>query len=304
MSSVIQSVRSTVFSDPQQRGIVLMAMAVFVFSIYTALTKYLAADFSPLQIQFFRGVFGLIPLLIVARLRHEPLRFCSQRPWLQVLRAVLGISSTALFVLAYRQMPLADAVTIGYAAPIFVTALSVPLLSEKVGLHRWSAVVVGFIGVLIVAQPGAGMASEGALLAISGTVLYALMILATRRLGGSDSVLTTMLYSTVLYIAITAPAMPFLWVAPNAGEFLAFAMIGMIAGLGMFLFVEAYRLAPAATVAPFDYTAMGWAALFGYVIWAEVPSPTTVLGIAVIAAAGLYIVHRERVRGSGAASRT
>jgi drug/metabolite transporter (DMT)-like permease len=256
-----------------------------------------------MQIQFFRGLFGLLPLLLIALLRRESLHFQSRRPWLQVARAALGIGSTVLFVLAYRQMQLADAVAIGYAAPIFVTALSVPLLREKVGLHRWSAVAVGFAGVLIVAQPGTGVVQEAALLAVAGTLLYALMIIATRRLGGCDSVLTTMLFSTVLYIVLTAPVMPFVWVRPSVLEFAGLGAIGLIAGLGMFLFVEAYRLAPAAVVAPFDYTAMGWAALFGYLFWAEVPQTTTMLGISVIAAAGLYIVHRERVRGSGATVR-
>lgn len=282
--------------DAGLQGIYLILVAGILFSSNNAIGKWLVTDYSPAQIIFFRGLFGLVPVAIfvhraggwsVLRCRH---------PGLQVFRAVSGLASNLAFIQAYRTMPLADAVAIVYASPIIVTALSVPLLSERVGLHRWSAVFVGFIGMLIVAQPGSGVFGLGGLLALVGTFFYALSILATRLLAGRDSTVCTMAYSTGLYALLCGLTLPVVWVPPSWPALGLFAMLGLIAGLAMFLFISAYRFAPASTLAPFDYTAIGWSALFGFVIWGEIPSLTTAAGILTIAASGLYILHRERIR--------
>ncbi|RDD63700.1 DMT family transporter [Ferruginivarius sediminum] len=284
-------------------GVALVAFAVVLFSVYNALTKWLAADYDPLQIVFFRGLFGLLPVALIL-LWHgggtAVLR--SRRPGVQVLRAVLALAANICFILSYRAMPLADAVAIGYAAPIFVTALSVPMLSERVGVHRWSAVLVGFLGVLLVARPGVGVFEPAALLAIFGTLLYALSIIATRRLGTLDAAITTMAHSTSLYVIICALALPFVWVTPTWTDLAFFLALGLVGGVGMFCFVQAYRMAEATKLAPFDYTAMVWATIFGFAIWGEVPTLWSVAGISVIAGSGLYIVHREHVTRRTAAA--
>lgn len=282
------------YSDARGRGILLVCGSALVFTGYNAVGKWLVATYDPLQIVFFRGLFGLLPLALIAWSSGggwATLR--SRRPGLQVSRGLCGLAANACFILAYRSMPLADAVAIGYAAPIFVTALSVPLLSERVGAHRWSAVAVGFLGVLMIARPGVGVFDWGAALAVLGTLSYALTILATRRLAGSDATACTMLYSTGLYAIVCSLALPAVWVTPSRQDLALFVALGALGGLGMFLFVHGYRFAPAATLAPFDYTAMGWASLFGFAVWGDVPAWLTLAGIAVIVASSLYITHRE-----------
>lgn len=279
------------------RAIIYMLMSVFLFTSFNATAKWLAADFDALQIVFFRGLFGLLPVALL--LLHDgggPARLVSRRFDLQLLRAGTALGTNVCFILAYRSMPLADAVAIGYAAPIFVTVLSVPLLSERVGLHRWSAVVVGFLGVLLVAQPGVGVFDPAAIFAILGTIQYALMIIVTRRLGQIDPTVCTMAHSTILYVLACGLALPFVWITPSWMELLLFLFLGFVSGAGMFLFMQAFRHGEAATIAPFDYTAMGWAIVFGFIIWGDVPSWISLAGICVIVASGLYIMRREAVR--------
>lgn len=282
-------------AGPQSgRAIALVLVAVVLFSVYNALSKWLAGAYDPLQIVFFRGLFGLVPvLLLVAWEGGGPASLRSRRPGLQVARAGLALGANVCFILSYRAMPLADAVAIGYAAPIFVTMLSVPLLAERVGLRRWSAVVVGFLGVLLIARPGVGVFEPAALFAITGTLLYAGTIITTRQLGGVDPAVATMAHSTGFYAVACALALPFVWVMPSLVDLGLFVALGGVAGIGMFCFIQAYRLAEASTLAPFDYTAMVWATVFGFLIWGEVPTLITVTGIAVIAGSGIFIAQRE-----------
>jgi len=285
-------------SNATLRGIYLLLASEIFFAGYNAIGKWLATGYSPVQIIFFRGLFGLLPVAILVWQAGGRPALRSHSPGWQILRAVCSLTSNIAFILAYRTMPLADAMAIGYASPIVVTALSVPLLSERVGLHRWSAVVVGFAGILIIARPGTGVFGAGGLLAMAGTLFYALSILATRRLAGRDQTVCTMVYSTGLYVLLCGLPLPFLWVTPSWPDLALLAALGMVGGLGMFLFISAFRFAPASTLAPFDYTAIGWAALFGFAVWGEIPGLYTVTGILIIAASGLYIVHRERIRSA------
>jgi drug/metabolite transporter (DMT)-like permease len=285
------------------RGIVYIAIAVFLFGAFNTVMKAFADDFPPTQLIFFRGLFGLLPLFVLLALDER--RFANLRsanPRLQVARALSAFIANVLVVVSYQFMPLADAVAIAYAAPIFVTALSVPLLGERVGVHRWSAVLVGFLGVLLVAQPDSGVVDVGAIFAVAGTFSYALCNITTRRLGAVDAPMTTMLWSTMLYTAFGALTLPWAWTTPTPAQIPGLMAMGCIATGGMFFYVRAYKYAEAGKLAPFDYTAMGWAALFGFLVWGEIPQLMTWLGIAVIALSGLYIVHRETVRRRGAAT--
>lgn len=292
------------YVDARTRGIVLVCAAALVFSGYNAVGKWLVATYDPLQIVFFRGFFGMLPIALIVWRMGGLATLRSRRPGLQFVRGVCGMLANACFILAYSTMPLADAISIGYAAPIFVTALSVPLLSERVGVHRWSAVMVGFLGVLLVARPGVGVFDWGALLAITGTLFYAFTILTTRLLAGCDSTACTMVYSTGIYVLLCGIGLPAVWITPDWTDLGLFLALGTLASLGMFMFVHGYRYAPAASLAPFDYTAMGWAAVFGFLVWGDVPAWATFAGIAVIVGSGLYITHRERVRGRRGAPAT
>lgn len=277
-------------------GIVLIAIGVLLFSTYNALGKWLATDFSPWQIMFFRGLFGFLPFAAWALFRGGGRVLRSTQPGMQLLRALLGFGANLLFIYAYREMPLANAVTIGYAAPIFIVVLSVPLLSEHVGIRRASAAVVGFLGILLIAQPGSGLFSTGAVYALGGTLCYSLLIIATRRLGRSDNALCTVVWSSGIYALACAAILPGIWVTP-AGMDLGFLVAtGLLGGTGMLLFAQAYRHAEAAVLAPFDYTAMLWAVLFGYLIWGDIPEPMAVAGMVIIAGSGLFLMHHERMK--------
>lgn len=277
-------------------GIAFVAAGVLLFSLHNALGKWLSADFSPWQIMFFRGLFGFLPFAAWVLLSGRRAVLRSRQPWTQLLRALFGFSANLFFIFSYREMPLADAVAIGYAAPIFIVFLSVPLLSERVGIHRASAAFVGFLGILLVVQPGAGVFSAGAVYALAGTLCYALLIVTTRRIGFSDSALCTVVWSSGLYALACAAALPQVWTTPGPVDAGLLVVIGLLGGSGMLMFAQAYRHAQAAVLAPFDYTAMLWAVLFGFLIWGEIPGPAAVAGMAVIAGTGLYLMRHERLR--------
>lgn len=277
-------------------GIAFIAAGVLLFSLANAIGKWLSTDFSPWQIMLFRGLFGCLPLAAWVLLTGRASLLHSAQPMMQALRALFGFSANLLFVFSYRELPLADAVAIGYAAPIFIIFLSVPLLSERVGIHRATAAFVGFLGILLIAQPGSGVFSAGALYAVAGTVCYSLLIITTRMIGFSDNALCTVVWSSGLYAIASAGAMPFVWTTPEATESGLLVSVGLLSGTGMLLFAQAYRHAKASVLAPFDYTAMVWALVFGFVIWGEVPGPVPVFGMIVIAATGLYLMHYERLK--------
>lgn len=272
--------------------------AVLMFTFDSALKKWLAADYSIWQIMLFRGLAGALPIFGYALIFAGSTAVRSKQPGLQLLRAGFGLGANLLFILAYREMPLAEAVAIGYAAPIFIVVLSVPLLSERVGVQRASAAVVGFLGVLLVAQPGAGLFSAGALYALGATLFYALLIIATRRLGSSDGALCTVLHTSGIYGLASALVVPFVWITPDAADLGLLVLVGLVGSAGTLLFAHAYRHAPAALLAPLDYSGLLWAGLIGFIIWQEVPGVAAVLGMIVIAGSGLFLIRYARLHRS------
>lgn len=278
-------------------GIMCISGAVFLFTSYNAIGKWLTADYSPWQIMFFRGLFALLPFLAYGLAVHGVAAVRSRNPRLQIVRAGFAFAANLLFIFAYREMPLAEAVAIGYAAPVFIVILSVPLLSERVGVQRASAAAVGFAGVLMIVQPGGdGILSAGALYAVAGTLCYALLIITTRRLGSFDGALSTVFWSSGIFTLAGALALPAVWVTPGPVDFALLAATGLLGGGGMLLFAHAYRHGEAALLAPFDYVGMLWAGLFGFVLWHDLPGPLATAGMAVIAASGLFLLRHERLR--------
>lgn len=272
-----------------------MLAATLLFSGFHAIAKWLSNDYDAFQIAFFRGVFGILPpilLLYLARHRGTDHLF-SQRPGLQLVRGVLSLGSIVCFITAFRTMPLADVLAISYSAPIIVTVLSVPLLGERVGLHRGCAVLVGFFGILLILQPGSGVFDVSALLAMLGACFYSLMMLVTRQLGSVDSTLCTMLYSTGFYILVCAVLLPFIWITPTLIDWFLLAALGIVSGAGLFFFIRAFYHGKAATIAPFDYMAMLWAIILGFLVWGELPGWLTLVGMMIVVVSGLYIMQRE-----------
>jgi drug/metabolite transporter (DMT)-like permease len=190
-------------------------------------------------------------------------------------------------------MPLATVWTIAFSAPLIVTALSRPLLGEPVGIRRWAGVLVGFAGVLIVIQPGTARFEWAMLLALAGTLSYSLLLMTARKFAASETAPAMVLFNMLVPLAIATVITPAVWTVPAGWDWLAFVGAGLLGGSAMIFLTLGYRLAPAAVVAPFDYTALIWSVALGWLIWRDWPTPATWTGAALIVAAGLYIAYRE-----------
>lgn len=287
MSNIAPGTANTV-----PRGIASMLLAVAIFSCMDALIKWLSASYPTIEIVFFRSSFAFLPLLpAIVSGGRAALR--TRRPLAQAGRAGIGVLAMFGFFYCFRLMPLADVFGIAFSAPIFVTALSVPMLGEKVGVRRWSAVVVGFVGVLVMLRPDAGVFASASWIALAATMLYALGQIFVRDLTRTETTTCIVFYVTLTTTVVSAAAMPFVWVAPGLADAALLASVGMLGGVAQLAFTRAFRLAPAAVISPFDYTGLLYAAVIGYYVWGDVPTATFLVGAAIVMASGLYILYRE-----------
>ena len=286
------------------RGIYFMLLSVFLFSCMDALIKWAAQTHPIGQIIFFRNLLAFVPVFFVLRRAGGFSMLRTQHLPGHIARGLAGILSMICIFTAFALMPLADAVALSLSAPIFVTALSVPLLSEKVGFRRWSAVLVGFLGILVMTRPGLGVFQPAALLAVGGALFYALAVISIRRLSTRDPPATIVFYFTLFAAGAGAISLPFQWVTPDALGLGLLVTIGLIGGIAQLALTQAFRLAPVALVAPFDYGALVFAVVFGYAFWGDVPDVFIIAGAAIVVGSGLYILHREtrlgRLRRTGA----
>lgn len=280
------------------RGIALIVAASALFSAMDAMVKWLTADYSIVQIIFFRSAFAFIPLAPwLLREGFGVLR--TTRPMGHLARSLIGLCAIFLFFHAFALLPLAEVTAVAFAAPLLMTALSVPLLGETVGLRRWAAILVGFAGVLIILRPGAdggGMGGTGFLVALGATAMYALAMVALRSLGTTERSVTTVFYFTLTATLAAAALLPWQWTTPSAFDALLFVGTGLLGGTAQLAMTQAVRLAPISLIAPFDYTHLLFAASWGFVLWGDLPGANTLLGAAVVVAAGLYVLHRERLK--------
>ena len=274
------------------RGIASMLLAVAIFSCMDALIKWLSATYPTIEIVFFRSSFAFLPLL-PALLRGGRAALRTRRPLTQAGRAGLGLISMFAFFYCFRVMPLADVFGIAFSAPIFVTALSVPMLGEKVGIRRWSAVVVGFIGVLMMLRPDTGVFASASSIALFATALYALGQIFVRDLTKTETTTCIVFYVTLTTTVVSGVAMPFVWVMPGPTDAVLLAGVGILGGMAQLAFTRAFRLAPAAVISPFDYTGLLYASVIGYAVWGDMPTMTFLVGAAIVMASGLYILYRE-----------
>jgi S-adenosylmethionine uptake transporter len=275
-------------------GLTLFGM--LLFSMNDVLGKWLVGTYSPAQILLIRSLAALA--ILVPLLMREGLMSALkvERPALHLLRAALSAADVTCFYIAVIYMPLADVMAFYMAAPIFVAALSPLLLGERVGWRRWTAIVVGFVGVVIALGPSATSFEGAALLSLAGSLAFALMVITTRSLGAArDKVLVG--WQTVAALVVGLVAAPFTWVPADAPDYLLMALLGIVSMGAHLCVTRSLKLAPAATVAPYQYTLIVWAIVLGYPVFGDVPSPHMLTGAAIIVAAGLYIFFREQVRG-------
>lgn len=279
------------------QGIALIVFGVLMFAASDAITKSLVGEYSVAQIIFVRTVPILLVVLPWALHRSRRERMKTTRPVAMLVRALLGVAEVACFILALRSVPLADATAVYYAAPLIATALSAPLLGEHVGWQRWIAIGAGFFGMLLIVQPENRALTADLVYVVLGTVLYALLMVSNRYLGRTETTTALVIYSFALEVLIMGAIAPFYWVEMPLNDALIMIALGGITSLGVLAFVRAYVIAPVSTVAPFDYTALIWAVLFGYVFWNETPALEVWIGAGMILVCGLYVLHREHTLG-------
>jgi drug/metabolite transporter (DMT)-like permease len=276
-------------------GIGLMVLSVFMFSFGDALGKFIVGTYSVGQLLWLRACASL--LVLSPMIWHHRADFIRlERPWLQLLRVALSTLEVAGFFWAVIYLPLADTITYYLAGPIFVTALSALLLREYVGWRRWSAVLVGFCGVLIALQPSSQSVSWPALIALGGSVSFSLLMLITRSLRNTPDIV---LASTQFAGSFTLGALisPIGWVQPSIGSLGLFAVAGCISVAALLCINRSLKLAPASVVVPYQYSMIVWAVIFGYFVFGDIPSLATVAGATTIISAGIYIFLREQKLG-------
>jgi drug/metabolite transporter (DMT)-like permease len=276
-------------------GIGLMLLSIFMFSFGDALGKFMVATYSVGQLLWLRACAALL-VLAPMMWRHRADFMRLERPWLQLLRVTLSTLEVAAFFLATVYLPLADVITYYLACPIFVTALSAVLLRERVGWRRWTAILIGFCGVLIALRPSTETVSWPAMIALGGSLSFAFLMLITRSLRATPDIV---LASSQFMGTFTLGALmsPFGWVTPSLGSLGLFAAAGCISVGALLCVNRSLKLAPASVVVPYQYSMIVWAVAFGYVVFGDVPEPATIVGAAIIIGAGFYIFLREQKLG-------
>ncbi len=296
----LMGIRATLSAAADNRsarlaGIVLMLAAVCMFVCGDALGKYIVATYSVGQLMLLRACAAFV-LLGPSMWRRRAEFHRIERPWLQLLRVFLSTLEIAAFFLATVYLPLADVVTYYQATPIFITALSALVLGEHVGWRRWSAILIGFGGVLIALRPSVQTISWPAIIALAGSLAFSCSLLTTRLLRTTpDIVLISAQFAGGLMFGLAIA--PVGWVTPTWGSLGLFFAAGAISAAALLCVNRSLKLAPASTVVPYQYTMIVWAVTFGYVVFGDVPSLSTAVGAAVIIGAGLYIFLRERQLG-------
>jgi drug/metabolite transporter (DMT)-like permease len=279
-------------------GIVLMLAAMLLFSFGDALGKLVVATYSVGQLLLLRAIAGLI--VLAPLIWHQRAAFRTlDRPWLQLIRVVISSLEVAAFFLAAAYLPLADVITYYLASALFVSLGSALFLREHVDRGRWIAIVVGFGGVLIALQPSAQSVSWPALIALGASMLFAALMLITRSLRTTpDVVLSSQQFvGTFTLGALLTPGQ---WITPGLPDLSLFGIAGVVSVAALLCVNRSLRLAPASVVVPYQYSMIIWAVLFGYLVFGDLPSIATLVGVVIIIGAGLFIFVREQKDGGGA----
>lgn len=295
-------------------GILLKIASTIAFTAMSSLVRVAGQEVPVGQVVFCRAFFALIPLFLVLGLRGqmgEAVRLGSFTG--HVKRGIIGASGMCFGFIALTLLPLADAVTIGYAAPLMVVPLAVWILGEKVRVYRWTAVAVGFIGVVVIlwphladaARPGGWDAqAAGALAALGGAVCAAFATIQVRKLVSTETTASIVFMFMALCSVVALCTLPLgyvlpigRWVIPNPTQMMILVVIGIFGGLGQMLLTESYKRADTSLIAPFEYFSMIWAVLIGYIIFSDVPGPFVVVGGAIVVASGLMVIWREHILG-------
>ncbi len=290
------------------KAIGLKLASALLFAAMSALVRQLG-DVAPVgQMVFFRSAFAILPVVVIYALRGELASAVrTGRPLGQLGRGMLSVCGMFTNFSALTRLPLADATAISFASPLITVALAAVVLKERVRIYRWSAVIIGFIGVIVMLVPhfdvghaaaiGTTTAAVGSALALASAVCNAGTVIQTRRLTQSETTSSIVFYFSLVCAIAGALTLPFAWHSPSGGELAMLVALGVLGGLAHILLTESYRFAAASVVAPFDYSSMLWALLLGYWLFGELPETLVYLGAAIVAGAGLFVIWRERQLG-------
>lgn len=282
------------------QAVVLVCISVLCFAFLDACAKLMVSELPTIQVVWARyfGHFVLACIMVGPWRQRNLLK--TKHLKLQILRSVLLFISTVTNFVALQYLQLAETVSILFIAPLLVAMFSVLFLGEFVGPRRWAAIVVGFVGVLIITRPGGDAFQWPALLSLTGAVFVALYNIVTRKIAGADDPWTSQFYVTLVACAALTPAVPAVWVEPSGpliwGLLIA---VGLLGGIGHWIFTIAHSYAPASHIAPFMYSQIVWMVALGYIVFDDLPGLWTVAGSAVVVASGLYLLRRQKVVAGG-----
>ncbi len=277
-------------------GILLVLGGTALFGCGESVVKLLARHYDTTQIVWGRYVFHAIVFLAIFARSGIAAQMRTARPWLQFSRSAILLLGTLLFFSALRYLPLADAVAINFFAPLLVTAFSIPMLKEQVGIRRWIAIMVGFAGVMVIIRPGLGVMHWAAALPLGTAVCYALYQVLTRMAGRTDHARTSLLWSAAVGTVVMSFLVPFRWTAPDSWGWLMMAATGCLFGLGHYLLIKGLERAPASLLSPFIYSQLIWATTLGLLLFGDFPDGYSILGALIVTGSGLYVWHRETRR--------
>ncbi|MFC0242431.1 DMT family transporter [Rhodopseudomonas telluris] len=283
-------------ADHPLRGIGLIIVSTVFLACSDTMAKYLGRTLPPIEIGWIRFLVFVLIMAPVVLMSSSASLLRSVRPKLQVLRALALVASSVLFISGLQFLPIAEASATSFVAPLFVTALSIIVLGETIGVRRWIAAVVGLIGVLIVIRPGSAAFDPAVIFPILSALAWAVTLTLTRMISGADRAIVTMTFSALVGFVALSALVPFVWVTPSWHDIMIGVLVGLASTMGQWIVVLAYRYADASVLAPFTYSQLVWVTFLGYGLFGEIPDVWTFVGAAVIIASGIYIAHRERIR--------
>ena len=278
------------------KGLLLMGLGMFLFAAVDTIAKFLTSELHPFQIVWTRQLGLLVGAAFLLAL-HGPRLFLAAHPKLQLTRGLVAALSAAAFIYAIRHVPLADAVAVSFVAPFLVTLMAALILREPVGWRRWVAVVLGFVGSMIILRPGMGAVHPAAMLVVVAAFFFACRQVISRVIAARDGTGTTILYTAVTAVLVLSMPLPWVWVTPGGSEILLLVGLALLAGLAEVCVIRALELGLAVAVAPVHYTLIIWASLYGWLVFGQFPDAWTWAGTAIIVATGMYTLRREYLAG-------
>lgn len=282
--------------NPALRGILLMFIALGVFTLMDSIAKYLSRWYPVPGLVWARYAINVLMLLAFLAWRGELRYVRTARPAIQVARGVLLGLATVIYFTALSHMPLAEASAIAFVLPLFVAVLAVPMLGERLDAPRLIAILVGLVGALVIVRPGSAVFTVYALLPLGMALMNALYQILTRKVAGLEPPLTSLFYGSLVGAVMFAPVLPFAWQTPqDPWHWTLLAILGLLATVGHFILIRAFDYAPATLLAPFVYTQLLWTMLAGLLVFGDFPDRWSLAGMAIIVAAGLYLAGRQRL---------